>query len=309
MTQPTPPDRPAVLLVSQRKGMRERLAQQRVVDADAAGRLDEKGRAGIRVAVLSSDQSFSAADMDRYPNLAFITTLGAGAEHIDADAARRRGIRIATGAGVNAGEVAEVAVALFILSARRMLAADARVRQGLWTHGDVTHTTHSISARKVGIVGMGAIGRSIAKRLEPFGCALAWQGPNPKPDVAHPYHRDLLDLARWADALIIAAPLNRETGNAVNRAVLDALGPQGVVVNVGRGGIVNEDDLIAALKDGRIAAAGLDVFEVEPTPPAKWEGVPNVFLSPHGAAVTFEVFEAIVERAGQRVEAFVGGQV
>jgi lactate dehydrogenase-like 2-hydroxyacid dehydrogenase len=157
----------------------------------------------------------------------------------------------------------------------------------------------------VGIVGLGAIGRATAERLVPFGCEIAWTGPRPKPDAPFAYNPGLLDLARWADALIVAAPLSPETKGMIDAEVLAALGPEGILVNVGRGPLVDEDALIDALRGGRLGAAALDVFEQEPTPAERWRDVPNTVLSPHTAGVTHESFIAMTRLAADHAKAFL----
>jgi lactate dehydrogenase-like 2-hydroxyacid dehydrogenase len=285
-------------------GLAELLSDRWVIKPDEAEQLNESGRASIRVAVLSSLIPFGAEDMDRYPNLALIVAVGAGAERIDAEAAAARGIPIRTGAGGNAEDVADIGLGLFVGAARRMQAQDTRIRQDDWRFSDYRFVP-SLSTYKVGVMGMGAIGRAIARRLEPLRCQIAWTGPKPKADVSYPYFPTLPALADWANALIVTAPLTDDTAGSVNRQIFDALGPGGVIVNVGRGPIINEDDLIAALKDKRLHGAGLDVFAQEPTPAERWRDVPNVFLSPHTGGLTPEAFAGIVRRAADHVAAFL----
>lgn len=295
----------AILLAAPFPPIAGRLTGRRLFD-DAAG-LTPQQRAQVRVLVVSGNQRLSAADMAAYPSLGLIVAIGAGFDGVDVAAAAARGIRIVSGAGANADDVADWAVGALIAAARGLFPNDAKVRAGGWTFGQL-NPVRSLSAFSVGIVGLGHIGRAVARRLEPFRCALAWHGPRPKPDAAIPYVPDLLELARMSDALVLAAPLDAATAGMVDASVLDALGPQGILVNVGRGGLVDEDALIAALKEGRIAAAALDVFAEEPTPPARWAGVPNVILSPHTAAVTREALNAVFDLAARNVTGFLDAE-
>jgi len=294
----------AVLIAGPYPQVSERLKDRRLFEAAQAGQLSEAERAEVRVIVVSGVQPLNAEAMDRYPNLGRIVALGAGYDGVDAAAARARGIEIVSGAGANADDVADMAVGLLIACARGLFPNDARVRAGGWVRGQ-WEMVRSISALKVGIVGLGHIGKAVAARLAPFRCEVAWNGPRAKPDVSLPYEPDILALARRSDALVLAAPLNADTAGVVDARVIEALGPQGILVNVGRGGLVDEDALIAALKDGRLGGAGLDVFVEEPTPPARWEGVPNVILQPHTAAVTHEALDNVYAVAARNVTDFL----
>lgn len=297
---------PAIWLTSANPRLRELLGDVPVVQSAHIDTLSDAERASVRAILTSGVMPIAAADMDRLPRLGLIVTLGAGYDGIDAAAASARGIAIRPSTGLNAAAVAEHAVALFLAIARRILPNDAQVREGHWRLGRL-QPVRSVGAMRVGIVGMGAIGKAIAVRLVPFGCGLAWTGPHPKPDLPFAYQPDLAALARDSDALIIAAPLNPETRGIIDAVILDALGADGLLVNVGRGPIVDEDALIAALRAGRLRAAALDVFVEEPTPPDRWRDVPGVLLSPHTAGITFESMDAIVTTATDRARAFVSG--
>ncbi|HRK65106.1 MAG TPA: NAD(P)-dependent oxidoreductase, partial [Terricaulis sp.] len=153
-----------------------------------------------------------------------------------------------------------------------------------------------------------AIGQAIAARAEAFGLEIAWHGPRRKPDVAHRYEADLLELARWADVLAIAARGDKSTENIIDARVIDALGSDGILINVSRGSVVDEDALIAALKDGRIAGAGLDVFQEEPTPAARWKDVPNTTLTPHLGGGTREALYAGSQNVLENLRRFYAGE-
>jgi len=298
------PNADSVLVAAPYPALRDRLSGLSLVDPAGAQALSPEARAGVRVIVANAFSPLTGEQMDLYPRLGLIVCVGAGSDQVDARAAEARGVRIATGAGANAADVADMALGLLIAATRGILANDRRVREGEWRPREL-RPCRSISALSVGIAGLGSIGRSLAARLAPLGCRVAWTGPRPKPDVDLAYYPDLLSLARDADVLVLAMPLGPQTAGAFGREVLDALGPEGVLVNVGRGGLVDEDELIAALREGRLGGAALDVFAKEPTPAERWRDVPNVILSPHTAAVTHQAMDAVWDLAAKHVREFL----
>ena len=160
----------------------------------------------------------------------------------------------------------------------------------------------------VGIVGLGSIGLEVVKRLEPFGCSLSWWGPSAKPDVDLPYFESVEALADECRALIVCCRPDASTRHLINRDILDRLGPDGALVNVSRGSVVDEEALIDALKSERLGGAGLDVFDPEPTSSERWEGVPNVILTPHQGGSTYETLFAQAQLAQTNVENFLDGK-
>ncbi|MDX2235247.1 MAG: NAD(P)-dependent oxidoreductase, partial [Hyphomonadaceae bacterium] len=182
---------------------------------------------------------------------------------------------------------------LILSCVRHIAAGDRLVRAGGWSGPVAFAPPKRLSARALGIVGLGAIGEALARRAQACGMSVAWTGPRAKPSPWR-YEPDLLSLAAASDVLAMTLRPDPGTERMVDAAVLDALGPDGIVINVARGSVIDEDALIAALKSGRIAGAGLDVFAQEPTPPARWADVPNVTLTPHLGGGTRE---AILESA------------
>lgn len=223
--------------------------------------------------------------LDASPRLKVIACLGAGYESYDPADLRRRGVQLTNGGGTNADDVAELAMGLYIAAERGVVRGDAGVRLGHWPQPSIF--SRRIRGCKLGIIGLGAIGQALAVRARGFGMEVSWWGPRPK-DSPYPRFDDSMALARWADVLAVCARPTPENAGMVDAAMLDALGAQGVLINVARGSLVDEDALIAALKAGRIAAAGLDVFAEEPTVPARWQGVPNTVLTPHLGGATRE---------------------
>ncbi|XP_043718065.1 glyoxylate/hydroxypyruvate reductase HPR3-like [Telopea speciosissima] len=238
------------------------------------------------------------------PSLQCIVTTSAGLNHIDLAECRRRGISIANSGDAFSEDVAEYAIGLYLDVLRRISAADRYVRQGLWpTKGDYPLGSR-LRGKRVGIVGLGHIGSEIAKRLLAFGCSISYNSRKKKPSIDFPYYSDVCELAANSDALILCCAWTKETHHIVNRDVLLALGEKGVIINVGRGALVDEKELIECLMQGKIGGAGLDVFENEPNVPEELRTSDNVVLSPHSAVWTPEAFLSLHECLLANLEAF-----
>lgn len=225
---------------------------------------------------------------DRLHGLQAVLAAGVGVDGIDLAAARAHGIAVTNTPGINTDDVADLALGLLIAGERNIADADRLVRAGKWAEASRMAPRFRLRGRRLGILGMGAIGQAIARRAEAFGMVVAWSGPRPKPDLPWPQAASLMDLARDSDILALACPLTPATTKVVDAAVLAALGPDGVLINVARGGVVDEPALLAALRARTILGAGLDVFQDEPTDPALWADLPNVVLTPHLAGRTRE---------------------
>ncbi|WP_091743208.1 2-hydroxyacid dehydrogenase [Phenylobacterium immobile] len=245
--------------------------------------------------------------LSRLPNLGLVACFSTGFEGVDVDWCRENGVAVTNGAAANGGDVADQAAMLLLNCYRRATQGGRVVRDGSW-QAVPGLAGRSLRGKKVGIVGMGRIGRMTAQRIAAFETEIHWYGPNPKPDIAYPRAESVVELARICDALVVVAPATPETEKMINREVLDALGPQGVVVNISRGSLVDEDALIAALKEGRLWGAGLDVFEVEPTDPARWADVPNAELMPHSAGSTPEGGKLMSDRFLENLRCFFAGE-
>lgn len=226
--------------------------------------------------------------MDALPKAKVIAHHGVGYDGVDVAAATARGIKVSNTPDVLSDEVADLALGLLIATCRRIPQADRYVREGRWEReGDMAFTTR-VWGRKVGILGLGRIGIEIAKRCEAFKLEVAYHTRS-KRDVPYTHYADLVEMARDVDFLIAIVPGGAATQHLVNKEVLDALGPQGVFVNVARGSVVDQEALIAALKEGRLGAAGLDVFDNEPkVPQALKDMTDTVVLQPHQASATHE---------------------
>lgn len=253
--------------------------------------LTEKGESIVAVATNGGD-GLKTEVMDRLPNLKVISNYGVGYDAIDATHAASRGIVVTHTPNVLNDEVANTAILLWLATSRKLAAYDAYVRAGRWEKEGGTPLTKSPQGRTVGIVGLGRIGQAIADRLPVFGARVVYHSRSKK-DVAYDYFADLAEMARAADVLIVITPGGAETKHLIDRDVIDALGPEGILVNVARGSVVDETALIAALQEGRLWGAGLDVFEGEPHVPEAFFGMENVVLQPHIGSATKETRAAM----------------
>lgn len=249
--------------------------------------------AAIRVVLTIGSVGLTAAEMDALPALEIVCALGVGFENIDIAHARARGLALANGAGTNDDCVADHAFALLLAVVRNVPRLDAQCRQGLWR--DVLPLPASVSNRRMGIVGLGGIGHKVAQRALGFGMQIGYHGRTQQP-VAHTYFADLVALAAWADFLVVATPGGPATRHLVGAKVLAALGSGGYLVNVARGSVVDTAALANALRSGRLAGAGLDVYESEPQPPAELLDLDSVVLTPHVGGWSPQAIEASVQR-------------
>jgi lactate dehydrogenase-like 2-hydroxyacid dehydrogenase len=217
----------------------------------------------------------------RLPKLEIVANFGVGYDAVDAAEAARRGIIVTNTPDVLNEEVADLAMGLLIATARQLPQADRYLREGRWLKAAFPLTRGTLRGRSLGIVGLGRIGKAIARRAEAFGLPVSYYGRNRQGDVPFPYYPTLVALAEAVDTLMIIVPGGEETRRMVDAKVLRALGPNGILVNVARGTVVDDDALVAALKDGTILAAGLDVFADEPNVPRAYLDLENVVLLPH----------------------------
>ncbi len=233
-------------------------------------------------------EPINAALFSRLPRLEIVASFGVGYDHIDAIAAGKRGIVVTHTPDVLTEEVADTAIGLLICTVRELPQAERYLRAGQWHKGNYPLSRATLRNRRVGLIGMGRIGRAIACRLEAFGMPIAYHTRRPRPGLAYRHYADLIDMARNVDTLIIIVPGGAATRNMVGASVLEALGPDGILINVARGSVVEEPALIAALRARKIMAAGLDVFVAEPEVPEELLTMENVVLLPHlGSASVF----------------------
>ncbi len=234
----------------------------------------------IRGVATGSHTNVDAAYMDRLPRLEIIANYGVGYDTVDAAEAGRRGIVVTNTPDILTEEVADLAIGLMLAAVRQLPQADRYLREGKWLERPFPLTA-TLRGRTVGILGLGRIGKAIATRLEAFGLEIAYHGRNPQTDVPYRYYPTLAGMAHDVHILMVVAPGGSETKQIVNAEVLRALGPEGVLINVGRGSVVDERALIAALTTRTILTAGLDVFEDEPRVPQELIALEQVVLLPH----------------------------
>ena len=251
--------------------------------------------ARFTAAVTSAKFGFARDIVDALPNLKVISSFGVGYETFDLAQMRSRGIQVGYTPDVLNDCVADTAMGLVINVARRNAQADRFVREGRWLQGHFPLTTR-VSGKKLGIVGLGRIGKVVARRASGFDMEIRYHNRKPVEGVDYGYETSLLDLARWADFLVVVAAAGESSRGLISAEVLDALGPEGFLVNVARGSVVDEKALVQALKDKRIAGAGLDVYEDEPNVPPELFALDNVALLPHVASNTHETRRAMAQR-------------
>lgn len=247
----------------------------------------------------------SAAEIAALPALQIICVIGAGYEQVDLAAAAARGITVTNGAGANAVAVADHTMALLLAVARNIPQADASTRQGQWNRV----ISPSISGKRLGILGLGAVGLAIARRCAlGFDMQVSYHNRSRREGVAYSYCDSPLALARESDFLIVATPGGANTRQLVDSAVLDALGPEGFLVNIARASVVSTVDMVAALRERRIAGAALDVFDDEPNVPDELKTLPNVVLTPHVAGQSPEAARDTVALVLKNLQAFFAGE-
>ncbi|MEN3931126.1 2-hydroxyacid dehydrogenase [Microvirga sp. W0021] len=245
--------------------------------------------------------------MRQCPQLKIVSGFGVGYDNIDTGYAAENGIIVTNTPDVLNEEVADTALALLLATLRLIPQADRFVREGKWLKGGFP-LSPTLRDRKAGIVGLGRIGKAIAKRLEAFGVSVAYHGRRKQDDISYPYYGTIKELAAVVDTLIIIIPGGKETYHAVNADVLKALGPDGVLINVARGTVVDEQALITALKNKTILAAGLDVFEKEPQVPQELIDLDNTVLLPHIGSASVHTRNAMGNLVVKNIEAFFSGK-
>ncbi|KAG6430068.1 hypothetical protein SASPL_108134 [Salvia splendens] len=248
----------------------------------------------IRAVVCNGVQGPDAEMIDALPLLEIVASHSSGLDKIDLDRCRTRGIRVTYTPDALTDEVADMAILLILATSRRICAADRYVRRGEWRNSDFKLSS-KFSGKSVGIIGLGRIGSAIAKRAEAFGCRIGYHSRSPKPDSRYNYYTSVTDLASDSQILVVSCALTPETHHIVNRGVMDALGRDGIIINIARGSHIDQAELISALAEGRLGGAGLDVLEHEPEVPDLLAQLDNVVLSPHGAASTYETRKRLAD--------------
>lgn len=252
--------------------------------------------AQVRAMLCNAQSIVSREQMRQWPALELIVVIGVGRDGIDLDAAAELGIKVSKAPEVCAEDIADHTLALLLAATRQIVQAHEFVRQGRWLQGRYPPTLR-FSGQRMGIVGLGRIGRAVARRSQAFDMSIAYTGRAPKNDVPYRWCDSVLELAADVDFLVVCASGGPATRGLIDARVLQALGPQGVLVNVGRGSIVDEAALQQALQERTIAAAALDVFAHEPQVPEGLIELPNTVLTPHMASSTRQGLQAMLAQA------------
>ncbi|WOG90288.1 hypothetical protein DCAR_0209531 [Daucus carota subsp. sativus] len=246
----------------------------------------------------------TSENLRQYPSLELVVGTSTGLDHIDIALCHRSGVKVTNVGNAFSEDVADYAVGLYMDVLRRISAADRFSRTGMWPVMGSYALGSKLGGKRVGIVGLGNIGLLIAKRLEACGCIIKYTSRKKKPDIPHLFYANVSDLAADSDALIVCCALTKETRHLINKDVMTSLGKNGVIINIGRGALINEKELVDFLVRGEIGGAGLDVYEDEPSVPEELFGSDNVVLSPHRAICTPESMAALQNVVIGNLEAF-----
>jgi lactate dehydrogenase-like 2-hydroxyacid dehydrogenase len=263
---------------------------------------------GIRAVVTGGAEGIKAGTIDALPDLEIIAVCAVGYDATDVDHARARGVAVTNTPDVLTDDVADLALALMLAASRRIPQHDRYLRAGDWVSRGSAPLTRKLSGRRIGILGLGRIGLAIARRCEPFAGEIAYYNRSPRDDVPYRYAPDLVALAESVDILVIATSGGKQTAKLVNADVIAALGPDGMLVNIARGSIVDEDALVMALAQGRLGSAALDVFAQEPQVPEALIAMENVVLLPHQGSATAETRAQMGRLTMDNLHAHFGGR-
>ncbi|WP_294137469.1 2-hydroxyacid dehydrogenase [Sphingobium sp.] len=268
---------------------------------------DTAGLAQVDAVIWAGEFALERALIDAMPDLSLIACFTVGYDGVDLALAKARGIAVTHAGDANAQDVADHAIGLMLAHRRWIVGGDRHLRAGKWTIEAKTRT-RSMGGAKLGIVGMGSIGIAAAERAQAMRMQVSWWGPRDKPTLPWPRADSLEALARQSDILLVAARADESNRKMISAAIMEALGPDGLLVNVARGQLVDEAALIAALKSGRLGGAAIDVFDPEPTDPARWADVPNVVLTPHTGGATHEAVGQMAQMLIANLSAHFAGQ-
>jgi len=257
-----------------------------------------------KIRVMATMGKADAALMDALPNLKLISSFGVGYDGVDVGHASKRGVTLTNTPDVLNDDVSNLAVLLVLAVTRNFTFNERYLRAGRWPREGDPPLSHAIRDRTVGIIGLGRIGKVLATKLRVFGCRIVYHGRSEQTGLPYQYYPSLVDMARDADVVIAMCPGGEATRGIVNAEVLEALGPEGIIVNVARGSVVDEDALVAALKAGKVGGAGLDVFAHEPNVPETLIGMDNVVLQPHQGSATQETRRAMWDLVVDNIAAF-----
>jgi len=260
------------------------------------------------IACAATSEYLGDAFIRRFPKLQIISSFGVGYDHIDAKAAAAHGVIVTNTPEVLTEEVADPALGLLLCTAREFPQAERYLRAGKWLQKAYPLTKGTLRNRTVGIVGMGAIGQAIARRLDAFAVPVVYHARQQRPQLRYRYYPKLIDMARDVDTLMVIVPGGAATANMISAEVLDALGPTGILINMARGSVVDEPALIKALTEKRIMAAGLDVFAKEPQVPQELIAMDNVVLFPHVGSASVHTRDRMDQLVVDNIVAWAAGK-
>jgi lactate dehydrogenase-like 2-hydroxyacid dehydrogenase len=305
-----PSDKPDVLLVGPPKPIIVNgLSLHRLCEAaDPSRMLADIGPRVRAVACGVVSENVPATIMEHCPNLEIVSTFGVGYSHIDVTWAGQHGITVTNTPDVLTEEVADTALGLLLCTVRELPRNERYLRAGHWLNGDPPLSVTTLRNRTVGMVGMGSIGQAIARRLDAFRVPVVYHTRTMRPDLPYHHYPKLVDMARDVDTLMVIVPGGPATRNMINAAVLAALGPNGILINMARGSVVDERALIAALQNQTILSAGLDVFVDEPRVPQELIAMDHVVLLPHVGSATVATRDKMDQMVVDNLLAWVAGK-
>ena len=303
------PDKPKLLQIG---NVTARMTARFEAGFDVSKLFDQEDRAGFLAAegasfmAIATDGHWGVPDdvAAALPNLKVVASYGVGYDAIDADGMAARGVLVSHTPDVLNDEVADTAIMLWLAVSRRLVQAEAWARSGDWEAKGAFPLTHTVRGRKVGIVGLGRIGQTIAELASAFDATIAYHTRSEK-DVPYAYYPDLVKMAEASEVLIVITPGGPGTRHLINADVMKALGPEGILINVSRGSVVDEAALVAALEAGELGGAGLDVFEAEPKIPDALKAMDNVVLLPHVGSATVETRMAMGDLVCRNLETWL----
>ncbi|TKI04484.1 2-hydroxyacid dehydrogenase [Martelella alba] len=260
-----------------------------------------------RVLVVNGESVVPGEFIAQFPELALIAVFGVGYDGVDVAAAQRRGIQVTNTPGVLTDDVADMAMGLLLATSRQIVGAQRFIENGGWLSAGYPWT-QKVSGGRLGIVGMGRIGHAIAKRAAAFDMDISYNDYRPQVDNPWRYYADIAELAAASDFLMVCVNGGEKTRSLINGPIMAALGPTGILINIARGTVVDEGDLIAALDKGLLGGAGLDVFSQEPHVPATLFNRPNVVLTPHMSSATHKTRQAMSDLVFENIASFLAGK-
>lgn len=300
----------APMLMECMPALEERFTVHRMWPLTPEERTAKLAEVGEKIRMIATDghHGVNPETMAACPNLEMIAGFGVGYDGVDVEACKARGIKVSNTPDVLNDAVAEMGMALMLALAREIPQTDAYVREGRWPKEGNWRLTRELTGKNLGILGLGRIGKAIAERAQAFKMRVVYYGRTEQTDQPYIYYDKLEDMARDVDWLMVIAPATPETQGIVSREVLEVLGPDGCLVNIARGALVDEEAMLELLQSGKLGGAALDVFVEEPKVPEGFYGLENVVLSPHQGSATRKTRRQMGELVVENLDAFLAGK-